>query len=69
MRTLFKQIIDENYLPCGVHEEFVYTVNRDGKMLNELLRHLEKIKIKDRHLNLSIDLTHKLLEEYNELAR
>lgn len=64
MRTLFKQIKDEKYLPCGVHEEFTYVVWRDKKRLQEALRRITKCDTKPRNIKLVKDIIEELLKEY-----
>ena len=64
MKTLFKQILDDKYLPCGVHEEFAYTIWRDEKRLKELLIHITNCDVKTKNLKLAKDLVEKILKEY-----
>ena len=64
MKTLFKEIIDNKYLPCGAHEEFAYVVWRDKKRLQELLRRIEDCDVKPRNIKLSKDIIEELLKEY-----
>lgn len=55
-KTLFQQIIDEEYLPSGVHEEFCYQIYSNRNMLKEALEKIEWIKNyeKSRELHLKM---------------
>lgn len=63
-KTLFKQIIDEKYLPCGVHEEFAYVIWRDKKRLEEALRRITNSDVKPKNIKLVKDIIEELLKEY-----
>lgn len=43
-KTIFKQIIDEEYLPIGVHEEFCYTVWSTRRLLKQAIELIDWIK-------------------------
>ncbi|WP_435416286.1 hypothetical protein [Polaribacter aestuariivivens] len=64
MKTLFNQILDDKYLPCGVHEEFAYVVWRDKKRLKELLYRITICDVKPKNLKLAKDIVEKMLKEY-----
>lgn len=67
-KTLFQQIIDEEYLPCGVHEEFCYQIWSNRNMLKEALEKIDSIKNsernRERYLNMLEVLINKVANEY-----
>lgn len=67
-KTLFQQIIDEEYLPSGVHEEFCYQIYSNRNMLKEALEKIDWIKksekSRERHLNMLEVLINKVANEY-----
>ena len=67
-KTLFQQIIDEEYLPSGVHEEFCYQIYSNRNMLKEALEKIEWIKnsekSRERHLKMLEVLINKVANEY-----
>lgn len=64
MVSLFNQIINEKYLPCGVHEEFTYIIWRDKKRLEELLRYITKCDLNKRNIKLAENIIQEILKEY-----
>ena len=67
-KNLFQQIIDEEYLPSGVHEEFYYQIYSNRNMLKEALEKIEWIKnskkSRERHLKMLEVLINKVVNEY-----
>lgn len=67
-KTLFQQIIDEEYLPSGVHEEFCYQIYSNRNMLKEALEKIDSIKNternRERNLKMLEVLINKVANEY-----
>lgn len=65
-KTLFQEIIDEEYLPPGVNEEFCYRIHTNRSILKEALEKIEWIKKYEK----SREWNFKILEDLiNELAK
>lgn len=69
-KTIFQQIVDEEYLPSGVHEEFLYTVWSKKGMLKEAIELIDTLKnsekSKERNLKLLEVLIIKVANEFGD---
>lgn len=67
-KTLYQQIIDDEELPSGVHEEFCYQIYSNRNMLKEALEKIDWIKnsekSRERHLKMLEVLINKVANEY-----
>lgn len=68
-KTIFRQIIDEEYLPSGVHEEFLYTVHSNKSTLKQAIELIAAIKnenSKERNLKLLEFLILRVSNEFED---